>query len=724
MADPTITQVGTPSGASSVADINAARAAAVASGGNPYAGAGATNLSTSAGLQNAPTTVITSNAAQDHIDTTVKPNTDALNQAIAAQNAKVAADKATQDANNAAQAEKDKQTQIELNKAKLDQSVQDNKAKVIQAAAGGTGGPTDTTQTPPPKNVQPYADVNGTNPNNWQVVTNQDGSVQTATRNSDGSYTPVDQNLVSQANAQAQLAQSQAAYQAEADKVTTAINNIANGVIPLNAGEQAQVDGLKQSYQQLIDQQTLANTNATGAANVRGYQTGAAEYDPTFQTKTIGTIVTGGLNKIADLNVKMAGAVATLTDQIKQNDIANIKSAWDVFSAASDKRTTQLQKTITDTAAAIKDAKDDYYNQVTKPINDIATEAAKNGADSKTVAAITAAGSVTGAINAAGDSLQTATGQLGDYLQYKRDATANGLTPQDYGTWKAADDAKQAQQKYAEAYGTEAGKNAADNAAGGSSGGDYGNAKVQNALEQQFRTALEKEASSRSGTYGLNDAKVSQGNKLAALFNQSYDPKTGNYNLNSQQYGELAEGLAALVSGSAGGASDADVAMIKAATAKGDWNEVFTYVTGEPANGSTQAIINSLAQSVERESLQAQSDRDAKGAQIDGLAPTGLDPARAAKLIANTGVQYMGIKGIASGNVNSYVKANGTTKLPNGSTLSEAVAQMYEVPGATDESVWQAILSAQEAGTIPTGGTADLNSVGAQNKALWDAISI
>jgi hypothetical protein len=44
--------ISTPIGNSSVADINAARASAVASGQNPYAGAGATSTSTSAGLGN------------------------------------------------------------------------------------------------------------------------------------------------------------------------------------------------------------------------------------------------------------------------------------------------------------------------------------------------------------------------------------------------------------------------------------------------------------------------------------------------------------------------------------------------------------------------------------------------------------------------------------------------------------------------------------------------
>lgn len=172
-----------------------------------------------------------------------------------------------------------------------------------------------------------------------------------------------------------------------------------------------------------------------------------------------------------------------------------------------------------------------------------------------------------------------------------------------------------------------------------------GSGSNQDTLEQQGRQILAKEFSSRSGTYGLNDAKVSQANKLATLFNQSYDSNTGNYNLTKSQYGELAEGLASLISGSTNGASDADVAALKTATAKGDWNKVYTYVTGDTANGSTQDIINSLAQSVEREATQAVTDRQTDEQKLVGLLPTDLEDSRKQALIANASIPYTGIEG-------------------------------------------------------------------------------
>lgn len=142
------------------------------------------------------------------------------------------------------------------------------------------------------------------------------------------------------------------------DSFKTTMGGYLNGSIPLTPGEQAQVEGLKQQYQQLIDAQKLTNTNASGIANIRGYQTGAAQYDPTFQVKTIGSIVTAGAQKVATLNTQMASAVAALTQSFKTNDMAAIKSAYDEYKDYEKQKSDSLQKTIDDTTAAIKTAFD------------------------------------------------------------------------------------------------------------------------------------------------------------------------------------------------------------------------------------------------------------------------------------------------------------------------------------------------------------------------------
>ncbi len=242
-----------------------------------------------------------------------------------------------------------------------------------------------------------------------------------------------------------------------AQKTFDQITGIQNGTIPLTASEQAQVDGLKQQFQKFIDDQNLINTNASGVANIRGYQTGAAEYDPNFQVKTMGAIVSAGAAKIQDINIKMASAVAALEQGFKDNDIKSIQAANDTYQSAAKDRLAQINKTSDAMAQAAKDAaaaKKDEQDKLTAAINGIKTDAAKNGAPLSVIQALSGAGSVDEALAAAGGYMQTATGTLGDYLQYTRDAKANGITPTDYTTFKAQQDAAASALKVKEAYGT------------------------------------------------------------------------------------------------------------------------------------------------------------------------------------------------------------------------------------------------------------------------------
>lgn len=144
-------------------------------------------------------------------------------------------------------------------------------------------------------------------------------------------------------------------FQAQAKQVRQTILNIQSGATPLSAGEQAQVNGLASQFESLIGQQNLTNIGATGAASVRGYQTGSAEYDPTFAVKTIGSIASAGAAKVSDLQVKEASAIAQLTQSFKDSDIAAVKNAWSMYQDASKAKTDALQKTIDDTAKAMTD---------------------------------------------------------------------------------------------------------------------------------------------------------------------------------------------------------------------------------------------------------------------------------------------------------------------------------------------------------------------------------
>lgn len=300
--------------------------------------------------------VVNSKSAQADIGN-IQTQHQGITQGIKNQSVNIANNTAQKQATDQAKAQQDTQNQQAQQKLAIDKQTADTKA----AALGGVSGQQQSSNSS--ANVVsdiPYG-------NGQRKVTYQDGTseILNQTTNSDGSdsYNTQSQDQADLKNQKAQLDKVQQDYQIQSDKVTQTINDIQMGVIPLNAGEQAQIAGLQQQFGALIQQQQLQNTQANGVANIRGYQTGAAEYDPSFQVKTIGSIVTAGINKVADLNIKMASAVADLTQSFKDNDIKAVKEAWDVYNTAATKRQDVLQHTIDQTSAAIKDARDFTYKQ-------------------------------------------------------------------------------------------------------------------------------------------------------------------------------------------------------------------------------------------------------------------------------------------------------------------------------------------------------------------------
>ncbi len=310
------------------------------------------------------------------------------------------------------------------------------------------------------------------------------------------------------------------------------------------------------------------------------------------------------------------------------------------------------------------------YNQVTKPIQDIATDVAKNNAPQSIQDAIKNATTVQDAIKAAGSWLQTATGPLGDYLEYSRQTSSKGLVPMDYQDWTDEQAKKAEQIKMQEIY-----AQAAATASANATESD----KVQQKLEQEYRSVLLKEVSNRSGTLGTEDAKVAQANHAAAIFQQYYDPKTGNYNVPKAQYGELVYDVAGLLS-KTGTPTDLIIKDITQKTAYGDLAKFGTYVTGTPFTGTTQEILKQLADSIDRQAQVAEQNRQDEVNRLQYLKPTDLDPARAAALEQGNLTQYTGVK-TPTQSIDDYVRKNPKD--------ADNISKMYSTPGATDASVYQ-----------------------------------
>lgn len=327
---------------------------------------------------------------------------------------------------------------------------------VVASGASTPTPPSTQTPTTPPTgwDAKTYANFKAANPGLEPDA--QDTAMML------GAKSPTDTAIAAEDAAQAQLDKANADFQSKADAVSKTILDIQHGAIPLNAGEQAQVNALSQQYGQLIQSQQLQNTSAANGAYIRGYQTGSAEYDPTFAVKTIGAIVTAGSQAVADLNTKMAGAVADLTQSFHNNDIAAVKDAYTVYEDAYTKRADTLQKTIDNAQAQIKAAQD-AQQKIQDNIDAITKEAAQNGAPTDVLSKLNSATSQAEAIGIAAQYMTDPTSTGGQYAAYVRQAQAAGQTPISAGAFIA-------KQKYNESYSSAAGTAAGKASGTGTSG--------------------------------------------------------------------------------------------------------------------------------------------------------------------------------------------------------------------------------------------------------------
>lgn len=279
------------------------------------------------------------------------------------------------------------------------------------------------------------------------------------------------------AGTNAEIQQNQAQLDDAFNTFNGAMQQFQTGTFPLTATQQAQISATQQSFENLIKQQELFNKNYEAGVTAEGISRGINRYAPLIAMGEIQKAVSDGLTKVANINAQMTKTIADLEEGFQDKNFDRVKTAYDEYHNYMKEKNDTLQHMADKTQEQMNFAqteadkmrdfeyqkkKDelerkrtksvDFYNQVTQPIQNIAEEAAKNGADAKTLESINGAQTVQDALNAAGDSLQSATGQLGDYLQYKRETVGKGLVPEDYSTWRTKDDARKAKEKASEAY--------------------------------------------------------------------------------------------------------------------------------------------------------------------------------------------------------------------------------------------------------------------------------
>lgn len=122
----------------------------------------------------------------------------------------------------------------------------------------------------------------------------------------------------------------------------TDLEKLRNGTIPLTESQQGQLDTIKMQFDQLMQQQKIANENYTQGVSIAGIVAGRDKYTPETEMGNIKRTVDQGISKLAEIN---ATALKTLYDAKTAMQSENWK-ALDTAYAKLDSFMQQKQATL------------------------------------------------------------------------------------------------------------------------------------------------------------------------------------------------------------------------------------------------------------------------------------------------------------------------------------------------------------------------------------------
>lgn len=377
------------------------------------------------------------------------------------------------------------------------QSSQPNSDDILKALSGTYGATNESVDnTAAPASGGAAAPITGASNGTPSVVANS----ANANGNSATSQNPADQAVANLQNQSVQIDQNLSnAY----NDYKSAMTAYQNGTLPLTPAQQSQVNATNSAFDQIAKFQQTNSEFAAGRYSSFGQQISAMT------------------SKLPQLELDRSLAISKMQEAFESDNLKNITDSFDEFQKVSQQQQSNLDNISKTVIDQYNTDQQDYYNEVTKPIQDIASDAAKNGADPKTIAAINAAADPSAAIAASAGYLQTATGQLGDYLQYQRQAQQSGLTPMTYQDF-------QAKQDYQKSYSAEAGKSAADTDLGVGDGTTPADpsAVVQGGITQATGLSVAAFNYLTQGTASMSRMPVAQRNQIMNEVND-YLNKTG-----------------------------------------------------------------------------------------------------------------------------------------------------------------------------------------------------
>lgn len=226
------------------------------------------------------------------------------------------------------------------------------------------------------------------------------------------------------------------------------LNRVATGgTLPLNPYQQALLDSTKALYDRQIQMQQEANKNYEGGINIAEIASGRNMYASNISLGNVKAAVDSDLQKVFDIQTRQSQALSNMQQAFQDDDLTKIRQAYKDVTDAQNAITQNLIKIQDRTLAFQKEQQDridqqkkDYFNEVQKPLTDMLTEAASNGAPLETLQKIKNAPTVEEALTLAGEYMQKPPGGvIGEYMYYLKDAKMHGQTPVDFQTYQNID---------------------------------------------------------------------------------------------------------------------------------------------------------------------------------------------------------------------------------------------------------------------------------------------
>ena len=225
-----------------------------------------------------------------------------------------------------------------------------------------------------------------------------------------------------------------------------------NGTLPLTTTEQAQINQMKAIFEQEKQAQKVANANFEGGMTNLQIARGTNRYAPDIAMGEIKQAVDQGIQKLVAIDQRMSQAISQMTSAFQKDDYNMLKDSYDMYSTMQQRKTDQITKMADQ---AYKFQKDMYdmrqdqekariaaekvkYDEIQKPIQEMAATAAKFGAPKEVLDKINSATSVADAIQASVGYATDPTSPAGQYNAYVSKTNAEGGTPASAGDFLAA----------------------------------------------------------------------------------------------------------------------------------------------------------------------------------------------------------------------------------------------------------------------------------------------